>query len=176
MLQKQKRGDLSGITTFKFLGELKSSLRNGLGLVTFYLITLTVIPSSDTAVRIQGPQGTASLTRALQIREPRYRKVKKGDSKCQMPEPCGFLAVGLNFNSLIICHQKRLLHFVTNNLVHSTWKTVILEMQCGGCCSLAQVPFSYSVHAGMQSEELGGTGTGGPSASPADAWGHPVGL
>lgn len=58
MLQKQKIGDLSGITS-KFPGELKSSLRNGADPVTFYLITPTVIPSSDAAVRMQGPQGTA---------------------------------------------------------------------------------------------------------------------
>lgn len=59
MLQKQKIGDLSGITSSKFPGGLKSSLRNGADPVTFYLITPTVIPSSDAAVRMQGPQGTA---------------------------------------------------------------------------------------------------------------------
>lgn len=42
----EKRWDLSGITP-KILGELESSLRNGLGAVTFYLI-----PSSDTAAHI----------------------------------------------------------------------------------------------------------------------------
>lgn len=40
----EKRCDLSGITPSKILGELESSLRNGLGAVTFYLI-----PSSNTA-------------------------------------------------------------------------------------------------------------------------------
>lgn len=59
VLQKQKIGGLSGITSFKFPGELKSSLRKGAGPVTFYLITPTVIPSSDAAVHMQGPQGTA---------------------------------------------------------------------------------------------------------------------
>lgn len=59
MLQKQKIGDLSGITSFKFPRELKSSLRNGADPATVYLITPTVIPSCDAAVRLQGPQGTA---------------------------------------------------------------------------------------------------------------------